>query len=168
MKIDLDAGKRSVGHQANQRAFELADIRFDRPRDVFGDVIGQMDVFVIRFLLQDGDFRFEVGHLDIGDQAPLEARAQPLFDGGNFLGRAIGGDHDLLLLIVESVEGVEKFFLSALARGDELDVVHHQDVHIAKAVAERGHALEANRGDHFIGELLGADVGEPQRRDCGA
>ena len=97
-------------------------------------------------------------------KSPFEARAQALFNRGNFLGRAIRGNHDLLLLVVERVEGVEKFFLGALACGDELDVVHHQDVHGAEAIAEAGHAIEANRGDHFVGEFLRADVGKAQRR----
>src|SRR5260370_6233954 len=35
------------------------------------------------------DARLEVRGLDIGDQAPLEARAEPLFDLGDLLGRAV-------------------------------------------------------------------------------
>ena len=163
-QIDFHAGERGVGHQADQRAFELANVRFDRAGDVFGDVIRQAHSLAFRLLLQNGDFGFEIGRLDIGDQAPFETRAQPLLNGGNFLGRAIGGNHDLLLLIVERVEGVEEFLLGALARGDELNVVHHQHVHVAEAVAEGRHALEADRGNHFVGEFFGADVGEAQRR----
>ena len=162
-QVDHRAGERGISHQANQRAFELANIRFDRARDVFGDVVGQVDALAVRFFLQDGDLGFEIGHLDVGDQAPFETRAEALLNRGDFLGRAIGGDHDLLLLIVERVESVKELFLGALGAGDELDVVDHQHVHIAEAVAESGHALEADRGDHFVGEFLRADVSEPQR-----
>ena len=35
---------------------------------------------------------------------------------------------------------------------------------VRKRSRKSGHALEADRGDHFVGEFLGADVGEPQRR----
>ena len=76
---------------------------------------GKLDVFVFGLFLQNGDLGFEVGRLDVGDQAPLEPRAQALFDGGDFLRRAIGGDHDLLLQVVERVERVKEFFLRALA-----------------------------------------------------
>src|SRR5260370_12183997 len=70
-------------------------------------------------LLENGDARLEVGGLDIGDQAPLEARAEPLFDLGDLLGRAVAGDDDLLARLVEVVEGVEELLLGAfLARED--------------------------------------------------
>ncbi len=104
--------------------------------------------------------------MNVGDQAPLEARAQTLFNRGNLLGRTVGGNNDLLLLIVQRVEGMEELFLGALGAGDELDIVDHQHVHVAEAVAKSGHALEADRGDHFVGEFLGADVDEPQRRSA--
>src|SRR5271155_498997 len=163
-KIQFGAGERRVGHQADERAFELANIGFDGAGDVLGYFVGELDAFAFGFFLQNGDFGFEIGQLNIGDQAPFEARAQALFDGGNFLGRAIGRDDDLLLLIVERIESVEKFFLGAFASGDELDVVNHEDVHIAETVAEGGHALEANGGNHFVGKFFGADVGEAHGR----
>ncbi len=37
-------------------------------------------------LLQDGDFGFEIGRLDVGDEAPLEAGAEAVFDLGSSLG----------------------------------------------------------------------------------
>ena len=58
---------------------------------------------------------------------------------------------------------MEEFFLGALGASDELNIVDHQHVHVAETVAEGRHALEADGGDHFIGEFLGADVGEAQR-----
>ena len=110
------AGERSISHQANQRAFELANIRFDGARDVLGHVVGKLHAFAFRLFLQNGDLGFQIGQLNIGDQAPFESRAQTLFNGRNFLRRAIGRDHDLFLLVVKRVERVEKFFLGPLAR----------------------------------------------------
>ena len=60
-QIQDRAGQGSVGHQARQRAFELAHVRFDRAGDVLGDVIGNHDAFGFRFFLQDGDLGFEIG-----------------------------------------------------------------------------------------------------------
>ena len=89
-EIQFGAGERGVGHQANQRSFKLADVRFDRAGDEFGHVVGNVDALIVRLLLQNGDFRFQIRHLDIGDQAPFEAGTQAFFDRGNFLRRAIG------------------------------------------------------------------------------
>ena len=163
-EIDVRAGERSVGHQADQRAFELADVGLDGARDVFGDVVWNLDVLVLALLLQNRDFGFEVGRLNVRDESPFESRAQALFNRGDFLGRAVRRDHDLLLLVVERVEGMEKLFLCAFAGGDELDIVNHQDIHGSEALAKCGHALETNRGDHFVGKFFRADVGETERR----
>ena len=59
---------------------------------------------------------------------------------------------------------MEEFFLRAFAGGDELDIVNHQDIHGSEALAKCGHALETNRGDHFVGKFFRADVGETERR----
>ena len=143
-QVDHGSGKRSVGHQADQSAFQLANIRLNGTSDVFGDVIGHLYALAFRFFLQDCDLGLQVGRLNVRDQAPLESRTQAFLDGGNLLGRAIGRNHNLFLLVVERVERVKKFFLRAFAGGDELNVVHHQNVHIAEAVAERRHPLQAD------------------------
>ena len=70
--------------------------------------------FLLRFLLQNRDLGLQIGRLNVGDQSPLEAAAQPVFDLGQFLGRAIAGNHDLLHRLVQRVEGVEELFLRAL------------------------------------------------------
>src|ERR1700730_7993557 len=163
-QVYLDTGERRVGHESDQSALQLAYIGLDGPSDVLGDVVGNMHALVLRFFLKNGDLCLKIGWLDIGDEAPFEARAQPLLDGGDFLRWAIRGDHDLFLLVVESVERVKKLFLGPLARGNELNVIHHEDVHVPEPVAEGGHAFEADRSDDLIREFLRADVGEAHGR----
>src|ERR1700741_3946579 len=119
-----------------------------------------MEALVLRLLLKNGDFGFEIGRLDIRDQAPFETGAQALFDGIDILRKAVRGNDDLLLLLVESIERVEELFLSALLAGDKLDVVDEQDVDRMEAVAEADHAVEAEGINHFNGELFGADIAE--------
>ena len=46
--------------------------------------------------LQDGHLGLEVGWLDVGDQSPLESRAQPVFDIAKLLRRPVARDDDLL------------------------------------------------------------------------
>src|ERR1700687_3153303 len=154
------AGQRSVGHQAGQRAFELPHVGLDGAGDVFSDVIGQREAVVFRLFLQDGNFGFQIGRLNVRDKSPLESRPQSFLDGVDVLGQAVRGNHDLLLQLVKRVEGVKELLLRAFFSGDELDVVDQQDVHSVETVAERDHAVEAQRIDHFDGEFLGADVAQ--------
>ena len=48
--------------------------------DVDRDVVRQRDRFGLRLLLENRDLRLEIRRLDVGDQAPLEPRAQPLLE----------------------------------------------------------------------------------------
>ena len=50
----------------------------DRPRAT--PVVGELDAVVLDALAQDGQARGEVGRLDVGDEAGLEALAQPVLE----------------------------------------------------------------------------------------
>ncbi len=84
------------------------------------------------------------------------------------LRRAVGGDDDLLVRVVQGVEGVEELLLRPLAVLQELDVVDQQDVDVAVAALERAGLVVAQAVDEVVGELLGGDVphrpGGAQRR----
>ena len=75
--------------------------------------------------------------LHVGDQAPLEPAAQPVLEGLEALGRAVGGEHDLLVGVVQGVEGVEELLLRLGLALEELDVVDEQHVDLAVAPLER-------------------------------
>jgi hypothetical protein len=104
-------------------------------------------VLLLCLALQDGDLGLEIGWLNVGDESPLEARAQAVFDVAELLGRTVAGDDDLLLLLVQRVEGVEELLLHALLAGQELYVVDEQHVDRAELVAEAGHLVVAQRVD---------------------
>ena len=148
------------GDDADERAFELADVGADVGRDEEGDVGGQRGVLGLGFALEDGDLGFKVGWLDVGDEAPLEARAEAVFDVAELLGGAVGGEDDLLRFLVEGVEGVEELFLHALLAGEELHVVDEQDVDRAELVAEGGHFVVAEGVDELVDELFARDVAD--------
>ena len=82
---------------------------------------------------------------------------------GNLVRRTVAADDDLLLRVVERVEGVEELGLRAFLAGQELDVVHEQDVDAAIALAEIEDAIVADGVDHLVHEALGRDVGQLQR-----
>ena len=85
---------------------------------------------------EDGEAGLEVGGLDVGDQALLEPAAEPVLQRADGVGRAVGGQHDLPVRLVEVVEGVEELLLGLLLPLDELDVVDQQHVDVAVAALE--------------------------------
>ena len=147
-------------HQADQRAFQLAHVGADVGGDEQRHIGRQRDLLLLGLLLQNRDLGLEIGRLNVGDQTPLEAAAQAVFDLGQFLGRAVAGDDDLLHRLVQRVEGMEELLLGALLLREELDVVDEQHVDVAKLVAEAGHLVVAQRVDHLVGELLAGDIAD--------
>ena len=133
------------------------------PAMIQRDVVGETDPFGLRLPLEDRDFGLEIRRLDVGDQAPLESRAQPLLELRDLVRRAVAADDDLLLRVVERVEGVEELGLGAFLAGQELDVVDEQHVDAAIALAEVEDPVVADRVDHLVHEALGRDVGQLQR-----
>ena len=111
-------------------------------------------------LAQDRDAGLEVGRLDVGDQAPLEPVAQPVLERLEPLGRPVGGEHDLLVGVVEGVEGVEELLLGLDLALQELDVVDQQHVDVAVAALEPVLPVVADRVDELVGELLAGHVAD--------
>ena len=109
-------------------------------------------------LAQDRDPRLEVGRLDVGDQAPLEPRAQPLLERRDLARRPVGGDHDLPAGLVDRVEGVEELLLDPLLVLEELDVVDQEQVVGAVALLEALDPLVAQRVDEVVHEGLARHV----------
>src|SRR5438093_13325305 len=74
------------------------------------------------------------------------------------LRRTIGRDDDLLVDLVQRVEGVEELFLRPVLSGKELDVVDEQHVYRAVLVPELAHSRGGDGADHLVGELLGRQL----------
>jgi hypothetical protein len=101
-------GERGVGDEPDQRPLELPDVRLDLAGDVDGDVVGQRHRLGLGLLLENRDLRLEIRRLDVGDEAPFEARPQPLLESRDLVRRAVAADDDLLLRVVQRVERVEE------------------------------------------------------------
>src|SRR5215831_11516371 len=102
--------------------------------------------------------RVSSSRLDVGEQAPFEPAAQPVFEGHQALGRAVAGDDDLLARVVQRVEGVEELFLRSFLVLQELDVVDQQHVHVAVTAPEPVLLAVPDHVDEVVGELFRADI----------
>ncbi len=89
---------------------------------------------------------------------PLEARAQPVLEAVQLLGRDVGGDHHLLVRVVERVEGVEELLHRLFLALEELDVVDEEHVDVAVAPLEGARTTLADAVDEVVGELLRVHV----------
>ena len=67
---------------------------FGNKENVF---IADIDLFNFRFFSQNRSPGLQIRRLDICDQPPLKARAQPVLKGGNFPGLSVTGDNNCLL-----------------------------------------------------------------------
>ena len=112
-----------MGDHPDQRPLELADVFLHLVRDEREHVLRHQPRVGTNFGLQDGDPRFKVGRLNIGDQAPRKAGTQPVLQGGDLFRWPVGRDHDLAVELVQGIEGMEKFFLGPIFAGQELDIV---------------------------------------------
>ena len=161
---DLLLAEGGVADEAGGGALELPDVGVDVLRQQPRDVVGELAPAVLALALEDGHAGLVAGLLDLRDQAPLEARHQALLERGDLLGRAVGGQDDLLSGVVERVEGVEELLLRALLVGQDVDVVHHQHVHVAVLVAEGGQVPVLERADEVIDEGLAGEVEDLEGR----
>ena len=62
------------------------------------------------------------------------------------------------MALVERVERVEELFLRAVAAGEEVDVVDHQHVDVAVAVAELVHVAVLDRVDELVDEAVARQI----------
>ena len=161
-------GERGVGDDADERALERADAVGRAVGEEGQDaVVGQADAVVLGALAQDGDARGEVGRLDGGDQAGLEALAQAVLEGAEVAREAIGGQHELAAEVVQRVEGVEELLLGLGLGGEELDVVDEQDVGVAVAALEAVHVAALQGGEELVGERLDRRVADAEAAAVG-
>ena len=154
----LDALQHIIGVQLFHCALQLADVVFQVVGNELCHVLGQIQMQQLCLALHDGNAGLKIRRLHIGGQTPLKAGAQTLFQALDLLGGAIGGDDDLLVGVMQGVEGVEELLLRGLLARDELDIVHKQQVCHAVLHAEVLGAAGADGGDQLVGELLTGDI----------
>ena len=110
------------------------------------------------FRIDQGHAGFEIRGLDVGQKAPFEAGLETIFQCEDFLGRPVGCEDDLFARFVQGVESVEKFLLGADLAGDELDIVHQQQVGHAVFFPEGSYIAPLDGADQLVGEIVALDI----------
>src|SRR5215216_5555756 len=154
----LSPVERGVGEDAHQGPFELPDIRRDLRGDERQHLVVYLEAVHDRLLAQDGDARLEVRGLDVGYQPPLEPAHETVLQGLYVLGVPVGGDNDMLVLLVERVEGVEERLLRLHLVLQKLYVVHQEHVVLAVALLELQGRVIPHGVYEVVGELLTGHV----------
>ena len=157
-EVDSDRLARSFGGGVDdgQCAFELADVGLDLAADVLGNVVGYFEAAEVGLFLHDRDPCFVAGRIKACDKTPFEPADEAVLKRGYLGGCAVGGEDDLLAVVVERVEGVEEFFLAVLAFAEELDVVDYEHVNGAAVGLELLQGSFFDCGDEGVYELLAA------------
>ena len=147
-----------IGHDLVHRALDLPDVGGDVLGDELEQELGQLHPHADGLVFDDGHAGLVVGGLNVGQQAPLEAGLQPVLQAEHLLGRAVGGEDDLLFQLVQGVEGMEHLLLGRVPAGDELHVVHQEHVGAPVFLPEFGVAALADGLDQLVGEGVALDV----------
>ena len=159
--LERDGGeilKLLYGAEAIKRSFEFTDILNEVFGDVDKDIIREEKVAFHGFFSKDGNARFLVRAANVGNHPSFEARAKPIFEGGDILGRPVAGDDDLFVFLVEGVENMEKLVLRLLFSGEKLYIIDDEEINGAVAVFELIDCAILDRGNQFLGEFLACGV----------
>src|SRR5665213_2243389 len=123
---DLATAEPRMGIEQVQGTFELADVRGDLMGEEFQHLDGDLEPAGIRLVLQDRQPQLVVRRVDVGYQAPGEARLDPLLDAFEVRGGFVGGDDDLPVMVDQGIESMEEFFLGGVAEADGADELVHE------------------------------------------
>ena len=96
--------------------------------------------------------------MQVGDQPPFKARAQPLLQADHVLGELVTGEHNLFVVVEEHIERMEKFLLRALLANEKLHVVDQDDIILAIAVPKVVHFVVTQGTHQIIEEFFGGDI----------
>ena len=147
-----------VGQQLFHDAFNLAHVVGDVHRNVVAHIVPQLNAKAPGFVFQNGHSGLVVRGLDVRQQAPFKPGAQPVLQGEHIAGLPVGGHDDLLVLLVELVEGMEEFLLGGLLAGDELDIVDEEQIAFPVLAAEFHVFAAGDGGDQLVGKFIALDV----------
>ena len=147
-----------VGHDFLHGALDLPDVVGDIDGDVVAHIVVQVQSKALGLVFQNCHSGLIVRGLDVCHQTPLEPGLKPLLQGHHVAGLPVGGHDDLLVLLVELVEGMKELVLGTFLTGDELDIIDEEQVCLPVLAAELDIFAVLDGLDQLVGELVGPDV----------
>ena len=123
-------------------------------------LIGQIQTQQSSLVLDDGKAGLKVGGSNVCQQTPLETGAETIVQQCHFRGRTVRGQNNLTAGFVQSIEGMEEFVLYLFLTGNELHVVHQQQVCFAVLGAELAAAAGTDQFDELVDEVIALDVND--------
>ena len=121
-----------------------------------------MNALDLGLAIQDRQFGFQVRRLNINHQAPFKPGTEPFHQTRRLFGSRVAGQHNLLLVIVQLIERMEKLFLCSLFPRQDLHIVHQQHIGGAVVLMEERHPVGSNALDKLVHEALGGCVNHPR------
>ena len=129
---------------------------------VFGDerahVVRQIEAERDGFVLDDRHARLKIRRLDVRNQAPFEPGFQTVLQTQHLIGRPVGGQDDLVVVLVEVIEGMEKFLLRRFLAGDKLNIVNQKQIGVAVFIAELIVPALLQGGNQLVCKLIALDI----------
>ena len=138
-----DAAHLGISKKLIKRTLELADVCLDVLGKILHSVAFKRYASEARLGLDDRAARLEVRHLNINRHPPLKAATQALRQGRDAVWWLVATDDNLLVGLMEGVEGMEELLLSFLTPSNELHIVDDQYIDIAVPV-RKARLFEAN------------------------
>ena len=120
---------------------------------------------LLRLAPEDGHPGLVVGRRDVDDQPAGEAADQPLVQRLDLGRRPVAGEHDLAVGGLQRVGEPEQLRLHLPAVGEELHVVHQQQVHVEEPPAVGLALPRGDRGVERLDELVEGEILDRQARD---
>ena len=153
-----------VGDQLDQRAFQLAHVRLRlrgmKMRTSSGRLMPSASAFLSRIAILVSRSGGWMSTIRPHSKRDRSRSTRP----GSILRLRIARDDDLLLVIVEFVEGVKELFLRPLLAAENVDIVDQQHVSRPVMLVELRHPVQLDALDHLVHEPFAGGVDDRMPR----
>ena len=113
--------------------FQLPDICVDMKRDIFNDIIGEVEIFFFCFFLENGTADFKIRFCDRNNQAGTKTGPQTVFEFFYIIRRPVTGHNNMFLIIKKIIKSMKYFQLGRIFASDseELHIIDEKIIYSA-------------------------------------
>ena len=155
---------RLVSDHPVQRAQQLADVVDTESGHRLEHAFGERRPSLLRLAPEDGHPGLVVGGGDVDDEAAREAADQPLVQGLDLRRRPVTGEDDLPVCGLQGVGQPEQLRLHLATMGEELHVVHQEQIHVEEPLAVGVALPRGDSGVERLDELVEGEILHRQPR----